>query len=717
MRSAPGGAVPRRLRGGVAALLVAAAFLRAPDGALAGDDPAADEREDAAPADAPGDSAAATDAAGAPPAPAVPGDIAHETPAMPEQAITVRAPADVLRADPTAFGTVVTKEQWADRITTVPELLREVAGVQVKSLGDSFSAVSIRGSTAEQVMVYLDGVPLNRAAGGAVNLADIPLAQVERIEVYRGMTPASLPQASIGGAILIQTRAPKGPFGGDGYVGLGSYHSGEFSAGFGGEKGRGGWRIAADGGTSDGDFPFWDDNGTPDDPTDDGVVARVNNDFTNGHVLARGHLRAAETLLSFEADAFRREQGVPGIDAVQSEGARLETSRLLLAARAERAGLLSGRLLLHGGLTRNDESEEYAGDGSNFVFGRSADNRYVSTGLSGGGTIVAGSRQAIAFLASLRDETADLRDPSPEGGQVGDATRRILAATLEDQIVLLAGRVQIVPSLRYESVASDYAPGEAGGVVPTSGDVDFEATTGRIGARADLSAAWSIRGNAGGYRRLPDVTELYGRRGAVIGNPGLVPERGTNADLGLAWQAVEPWGWVRSLRVEGVLFGTDAEDLIVYQPIASGAVVARNIGAARIRGVELSVAAALGPHVTGSLNVVRQEAIETGDTFREGFPLPGRSEVEASTALGVVAGRTRLAWNFTYVGPNNLSTVGSEAGELPARYLHDVSCRVLLPHRFEATFEVHNLFDNHSVDLYRYPLPGRRYGARLAWAF
>src|SRR6185295_11155872 len=202
-----------------------------------------------------------------------------------------------------------------------------------------------------------------------------------------------------------------------------------------------------------------------------------------------------------------------------------------------------------------------------------------------------------------------------------------------------------------------------------------------------------------------------------LGNPGLVPERGTNADLGLAYDAPHALGAFKSLHAEGTLFATDARDLIVYVPTAFGVVVAQNIGAARIRGVELSVAGTLGARWSGGVNAVRQEAIETGDTFREGFPLPGRSELEASASLGGVWGRTRLAWNFTYVGPNNLSTVGSESGQLPARYLHDLSCRVLLPHRLEATVQVHNLFDDHNVDLYRYPLPGRRYEARLAWAF
>jgi len=49
-------------------------------------------------------------------------------------------------------------------------------------------------------------VPLNRALGGSVNIADLPLGQIESIAIYRGFTPASLPASSIGGAILIETR-------------------------------------------------------------------------------------------------------------------------------------------------------------------------------------------------------------------------------------------------------------------------------------------------------------------------------------------------------------------------------------------------------------------------------------------------------------------------------------------------------------------------------
>ena len=63
------------------------------------------------------------------------------------------------------------------------EVLADAVGVQIQSLGGlgQFAQVSIRGSAADQVAIFLDGVPIQRASGGSVNLADYSLAQVERI--------------------------------------------------------------------------------------------------------------------------------------------------------------------------------------------------------------------------------------------------------------------------------------------------------------------------------------------------------------------------------------------------------------------------------------------------------------------------------------------------------------------------------------------------------
>lgn len=62
------------------------------------------------------------------------------------------------------------------------------------------------GSSADQVSIYLDGILLNTASSGAVNLADLPLDNVEKIEVYRGTSPAKFAASGIGGVVNIVTK-------------------------------------------------------------------------------------------------------------------------------------------------------------------------------------------------------------------------------------------------------------------------------------------------------------------------------------------------------------------------------------------------------------------------------------------------------------------------------------------------------------------------------
>jgi iron complex outermembrane receptor protein len=660
---------------------------------------------------------AAPPAADNPDTPAAAPDAPAGSPSAPTETVTVSAETDRAVADPTAFATVIRASDYADRITTLPELLSEAVGVQVKSLGGEFATVSIRGSSAEQVVVYLDGVPLNRALGGGVNLADIPLVQLDSIEIYRGVTPASLSMASIGGAILLHSRAPGPGAHGEASASYGSYSTTQVAGSYTRGGGSGDWLAAIDGTTSDGDFTYLDNNGTPFDPTDDVDARRVNNSFTRGHALLRGGLTEGPARITLLADLMGRDQGVPGIDSLQSPSSRLSVRRSLLSAGAEAPGLAGGRLLLRGSLQGTLDSEAF--DGSSGDIGwvpRTTDHRMDSTGLETGGTWILTQRQALSFMGALREESARLDDEtsgaSPNHSEGG---RRIATATIEDQITWDAGRFVLNPSLRHERYDSRFTPGTASVSSPAD-DLSNASTTGKIGLLARFTDALALRANAGSFLRLPDLQELYGDQGSVEGNPALLPERGTNFDLGLTAATTRAHGALREGRVEGVLFETRADNLIVYEAVAPSTVQARNTGDALIRGVELSGSFAAG-RWNGTLSIVHQTAVDESDTPYNGNDLPGRPRDEVNAGAGLAIGRGRVAWEFTYVGANYVDRPNTEDGRLPARYLHDLSYRLPLAHRVDATFAVHNLFDDRTVDVARFPLPGRSFEGRLAWSF
>lgn len=74
----------------------------------------------------------------------------------------------------------------------VGELLRTTPGVVITQAGGpgSETTVSIRGSSANEVLVLVDGVPVNSAITGEADLSRIPLESVERITVRAGSQSA-----------------------------------------------------------------------------------------------------------------------------------------------------------------------------------------------------------------------------------------------------------------------------------------------------------------------------------------------------------------------------------------------------------------------------------------------------------------------------------------------------------------------------------------------
>ena len=87
------------------------------------------------------------------------------------------------------------------------ELINRTAGVKVKSDGGlgTFSDVNINGISGKGIKYFLDGVPLDNVGySAAINL--IPVNLINRIEIYKGITPVSLGADALGGGINIVTR-------------------------------------------------------------------------------------------------------------------------------------------------------------------------------------------------------------------------------------------------------------------------------------------------------------------------------------------------------------------------------------------------------------------------------------------------------------------------------------------------------------------------------
>ena len=88
--------------------------------------------------------------------------------------------------------------------------MNRTTGIKVREeggVGSDFD-LSINGLSGNSVRYFLDGMPLD-TKGSGVSLANLPINIIDRIEIYKGVVPASLGTDALGGTINIITKQEK----------------------------------------------------------------------------------------------------------------------------------------------------------------------------------------------------------------------------------------------------------------------------------------------------------------------------------------------------------------------------------------------------------------------------------------------------------------------------------------------------------------------------
>ena len=119
-------------------------------------------------------------------------------------------------------------------VSSLTNLLSRQPGVQITTNGGAGTASSVflRGTGTEQVVVLVDGLRINSATLGTTSFENIPLAQIERIEILRGPASSLYGADAVGGVIQIFTKkASKGESIVHAALGLGSYDTSSAEAG------------------------------------------------------------------------------------------------------------------------------------------------------------------------------------------------------------------------------------------------------------------------------------------------------------------------------------------------------------------------------------------------------------------------------------------------------------------------------------------------------
>lgn len=629
-----------------------------------------------------------------------------EEPPLAEIEVTAEPISEAERRAPTAFVSEVDIAAREQALDTAADALAEAAGVQVQRFGGlgAFSTVSIRGSSANQVPVYLDGVPLASAQDQTVNLSNLPLESLERIEVYRGTIPVGFGGGGIGGVVNLVTRAPSATPRTEVEAGYGSFDTRKVTA-FDSRQLAGVdllGHLTYLG--SEGDFTYFNDNGTPDNPTDDGEETRINNAFNSvGGLLRASHTFANGLVADGTQEVFYKQQGVPGPATTQFSDPSLEELRSLSYLRLSAAGLAGGAVDTSGtayavyGFQRFDSPPQDFGPAD-------TDNQAVTVGASNTGTWFAPWRQSLSWFDELAYEQFFPYNAFADPADGPDQTRLRLTLAVQDEAPFFDDRLVLVPSLRYEHLRDDFSGVDLANQpdsAPTVTDRDLFSPA--FGALLRLTSWASLRGNVGLFQRAPNFSELFGNTGSVLGNATLKSESGLNGDLGAtaSWGA---WRWLDRALLELAFFHTDYDDLIVFEAVNPEQFRPMNIGSAMIRGVELSASAAALRHAGLQLNYTHQESEDTSGTFTDGNQLPLRPEDELFVRAEAFAELGTLYYEYTFISSDPTS-VGNFV-TVPSRSIHTLGAVVRPRDWLAISFEAANIAGADIRDLGDFPLPG-----------
>ena len=123
---------------------------------------------------------------------------------------------------------VLTEQDFTRRkVKTLLEVLRLSPGVAVIQNGGPGTAanVRIRGGTASQTLVLIDGAIVNSAVVGGFDFSNVTTDNVEKIEIVRGAQSTLWGSDAMGGVINVTTKRGRGPLKAGGFFEYGSFNT------------------------------------------------------------------------------------------------------------------------------------------------------------------------------------------------------------------------------------------------------------------------------------------------------------------------------------------------------------------------------------------------------------------------------------------------------------------------------------------------------------
>ena len=524
--------------------------------------------------------------------------------------------------------TVIDMSNLRGTVSSVQDILLKTVGITLRTSGGvgSSSRISVRGLEGKRIGFFIDELPLGEQTD-YIDINDIPIDMIDRIEIYKGVVPARFGGSSLGGAINIVIREYPDKYADLSY-GYESYNTHKAQGVFKRNLKQRGLVFGIGGG-----YTSSDNNYTFDSPFQEGLRITRNHDkyhklIIGGSFKARKWWFDEVELEPVFIKTYKEIQGIE-YDIREAHSQSLMTG---LSNKLEKDNFLTEGLNLDmfNGLVLtkmnfiDKATRRYEWDGSSYPtpsrYGGEAGYNYPSDSDDKKLTFI--NKTNLEYILTERhslniNSVFSMANGTPKddlktlslGKQVNfDSQMRSWISgltydfrTLND-VFLNSLTVRHYMYTMHTQMAPLFVPGKY--------DVDVNKSDFGVNNAMRYRFLPSLMGKlSAGYEvRIPSETELLGDGIAVIPSPDLLPERNLSANLGLLFDLTGKHP--TNAQIEMNFFYMYLQDMIRYTAGLIGAQY-QNFGEMRTLGVEFEAKADVLPSLYLYGNTTYQDLRDT----------------------------------------------------------------------------------------------------------
>lgn len=580
-----------------------------------------------------------------------------------------------------------------------------LSGISTSTNARNEGTISLRGFDSRQAPIFLDGIPVYVPYDGYVDLDRFATADLERIQVAKGMSSMMYGPNTLGGSINLISRRPSRELEGDVLLGTGSGNLQRLHGNIGTLQEH--WYLQASASQDESDYFRLADDFQPTALEDGG--RRLNSDYRDRkHSLKLGLTPNASDEYAI---GYVRQDGNKGQPPTSNVNDSPRYWRWPYWDKESYYFIGDRALSEHESLRLRVFADHYSNGLSGYTdadYDQLATKGKTALSATGhsyyddhsrGGSVQLQSTRIAGHELKLQYFLKEDRHEEDDGISTSKYLKdRLISLAIEDTITL-AERWRLALGASRDTLqpldSDQYAKPDEQSADNYQGALYF-----------DVTAAHRLYASIARKSRLPTLKDRYSLRfGTFIANPDLQPEQATHYELGYQGQ---PW---QGAELEAALFQSDIDDLIQrVRNVQPGKDQMQNINQARHRGFELSLRQTFAEDLQGGFAYTYLERRNLSsdtrltDTPRNKLNLWGDWQVLPRLGLVGMLEHADQRWS-------------SDTAQVSSFTLVNLKARLSLTEQLSLEAGVNNLADQDYELADGFPEPGREYFANLRLSF